>query len=68
MNGNLNENYQLRQDRIRRISEAFKNGRITAYQHARLMEQEGFGFVDDTKFRLLGNIVHDVMVRIDPNG
>ena len=68
MQGNLNHNYQLRQDRIRRINEAFKAGRITAHQHARLMEQEGFGFVDDTKFRLLGNIVQDVMIRIDPNG
>ena len=68
MQGNLNESYLLRQDRIRRINEAFKAGRITAHQHARLMKQEGFGFVDNAKFRLLGNIVQDVMIRIAPNG
>jgi len=44
--GNLHHEYQLRQDRIRRIEDAFRRKSINAHQRARLLEQEGFNSID----------------------
>lgn len=65
MIGNLNPNYLLRQDRIRRIEDAFARGSINKYEREKLLEQEGFGYLDST-FRPIGEVARQLVERLEP--
>lgn len=65
MMGNLNENYRLRLDRVRRLHCAFRRGSITEREYRIMLAQEGYAQSDS--FRPVGEVVDELLERLRPS-